>query len=236
MTVTEPSSEHSPTSMSTDREACVGLGLGLGCGCGCGETGWLRPQPAGGPETCFSARPCSGLPRASVSLGQSAAWAALAGHTGLAFRIAARPSAAPRATAPRSRRRPRLGSRRRQIAHGRRRKEDDANRAGEGEPDADNGTPVYLLAQEDRGQDRVHDDGDGAERRDDRLTAEAERGEVAHLAADHSSERQPEQRHRARLHAGGDLSVHAELLQRERTGDQCVASDCQAHADQEERA
>ena len=41
----------------------------------------LSRRPAGGPETSFSARPCSRLPRASASLGQSAAWAALAGHT-----------------------------------------------------------------------------------------------------------------------------------------------------------
>ena len=39
----------------------------------------LRPRPAGAPEASFSARLCSRLPRASDSLGQSAAWAALAG-------------------------------------------------------------------------------------------------------------------------------------------------------------
>jgi hypothetical protein len=46
------------------------------------ETSRLRPRPAGSPEATFSARSCSRLPRASASLGQSAAWAALAAHMG----------------------------------------------------------------------------------------------------------------------------------------------------------
>eukprot|EP00964_Phaeocystis_antarctica_P025385 scaffold14265_cov58-Phaeocystis_antarctica.AAC.4 len=53
----------------------------------CGNQGGLRPRPAGSPEAPFSARPCLRLPRASASLGQSAAWAALAGHIGLVFHI-----------------------------------------------------------------------------------------------------------------------------------------------------
>ena len=42
------------------------------------KLGWLRPRPAGSPEASVSARSCSRLPRASASLGQAAAWAALA--------------------------------------------------------------------------------------------------------------------------------------------------------------
>ena len=51
------------------------------------KTRRLRPRPAGSPEAPFSARSCLRLPRASASLGQSAAWAALAGHIGLVFNI-----------------------------------------------------------------------------------------------------------------------------------------------------
>ena len=50
---------------------------------------WLRPRPAGSPEASFSARSCSRLPQASASVGQSASWAALAGHTGLVFDLGA---------------------------------------------------------------------------------------------------------------------------------------------------
>eukprot|EP00964_Phaeocystis_antarctica_P083332 scaffold52427_cov59-Phaeocystis_antarctica.AAC.3 len=46
------------------------------------KTRQLRPQPAGSPEAPFNARSCLRLPRASARLGQSAAWAALAGHNG----------------------------------------------------------------------------------------------------------------------------------------------------------
>ena len=53
------------------------------------KTRRLRPRPAGSPEASFSARPCSRLPRTSASLGQSAAWAALAGHIGLVFHLGA---------------------------------------------------------------------------------------------------------------------------------------------------
>eukprot|EP00964_Phaeocystis_antarctica_P003239 scaffold1728_cov53-Phaeocystis_antarctica.AAC.5 len=42
------------------------------------KTRWLRPRPTGAPGASFSARLCSRLPRASASLGQSAACAALA--------------------------------------------------------------------------------------------------------------------------------------------------------------
>ena len=52
------------------------------------KTRRLRPRPAGSPEAPSSARSCLRLPRASASLGQSAAWAALAGHIGLVFHIA----------------------------------------------------------------------------------------------------------------------------------------------------
>ena len=51
------------------------------------KTRRLRPRPAGSPEAPPSARACLRLPRASASLGQSAAWAALAGHIGLVFHI-----------------------------------------------------------------------------------------------------------------------------------------------------
>eukprot|EP00964_Phaeocystis_antarctica_P031389 scaffold17765_cov71-Phaeocystis_antarctica.AAC.5 len=47
------------------------------------QTRRLSLRPAGAPEASFSARSCLGLPGASASLGESAAWAALAGHTGL---------------------------------------------------------------------------------------------------------------------------------------------------------
>ena len=50
---------------------------------------WLRLRPAGSPEAPLSAGPCLRLPGASGSLGQSAAWAALAGHIGLVFHIGA---------------------------------------------------------------------------------------------------------------------------------------------------
>eukprot|EP00964_Phaeocystis_antarctica_P038266 scaffold21900_cov67-Phaeocystis_antarctica.AAC.3 len=43
---------------------------------------WHRLWRAGSSEAAFSARSCRRLPRASPSLGQSAAWAALAGHLG----------------------------------------------------------------------------------------------------------------------------------------------------------
>ena len=51
------------------------------------RTSWLRPRPAGSPEPPYYARSCSRLPRASASLGQSAAWAALAGLSGLVLDI-----------------------------------------------------------------------------------------------------------------------------------------------------
>ena len=44
--------------------------------------------PAGAPEAACSAGPCLRLPQAPASLGQSAARAALAGHTGLGFDVA----------------------------------------------------------------------------------------------------------------------------------------------------
>ena len=55
------------------------------------KTRGLRPRPAGSPEAPFSARSCLRLPRASASLGQSAACAALAGHIGLVFHIESNP-------------------------------------------------------------------------------------------------------------------------------------------------
>ena len=55
------------------------------------KTRRLRPRPAGSPEAPFSARSCLRLPRASASLGQSAAWAALAGHIGHVFHIGVYP-------------------------------------------------------------------------------------------------------------------------------------------------
>ena len=45
----------------------------------------LSRRPAGAPEAALSARACLRLPRASVSLGQSAFCAALAGQIGLGF-------------------------------------------------------------------------------------------------------------------------------------------------------
>ena len=42
------------------------------------KASWLSLRPAGAPEAAFSARACRRLPQASASLGQSAAWAALA--------------------------------------------------------------------------------------------------------------------------------------------------------------
>eukprot|EP00964_Phaeocystis_antarctica_P037008 scaffold21143_cov48-Phaeocystis_antarctica.AAC.2 len=42
------------------------------------KTRRLRPRLTGSPEASLSARSCSRVPRASASLGQSAAWAALA--------------------------------------------------------------------------------------------------------------------------------------------------------------
>ena len=51
------------------------------------KTRRLRARPAGSLEAPFSARSCLRLPRASASLGQSAAWAALAGHIGLVFHL-----------------------------------------------------------------------------------------------------------------------------------------------------
>eukprot|EP00964_Phaeocystis_antarctica_P050717 scaffold29523_cov69-Phaeocystis_antarctica.AAC.6 len=44
------------------------------------EARGVRPRLAGSPEASDSARSCSRLPRASASLGQLAAWAALAGR------------------------------------------------------------------------------------------------------------------------------------------------------------
>ena len=52
------------------------------------ESSLRRPRPAGSSEAAFRVRSCLRLPQASVSLGQSAGWAALAGHTGLGFDIA----------------------------------------------------------------------------------------------------------------------------------------------------
>ena len=46
---------------------------------------WLRLRPAGSPEATISASSCLRLPGAPASLGQSAACAALAGHTGRVF-------------------------------------------------------------------------------------------------------------------------------------------------------
>ena len=46
------------------------------------KTRWLRPRLTGAPEASLSARSCLRLPRASASLGQPAARAALTGHTG----------------------------------------------------------------------------------------------------------------------------------------------------------
>ena len=51
------------------------------------KTRWLRPRPAGSPEASLCARARLRLPQAPASLGQSAAWAALAGPTGLVFHI-----------------------------------------------------------------------------------------------------------------------------------------------------
>eukprot|EP00964_Phaeocystis_antarctica_P037226 scaffold21268_cov60-Phaeocystis_antarctica.AAC.1 len=65
------------------------------------KTRRLRPRPAGSPEAPSSARSCLRLPRASASLGQSAAWAALAGHIGLVFHIGA--TIGPRGPRPRPR-------------------------------------------------------------------------------------------------------------------------------------
>eukprot|EP00964_Phaeocystis_antarctica_P134267 scaffold98531_cov69-Phaeocystis_antarctica.AAC.1 len=64
------------------------------------KTRGLRPRPAGSPEAPFSTRSCLRLPRTSASLGQSAAWAALAGHIGLVFHIAARSGARRRCWPP----------------------------------------------------------------------------------------------------------------------------------------
>ena len=44
-------------------------------------------RPAGSPEAAFTAGSCFRLPQASASLGQSASWAALVCHIGLAFII-----------------------------------------------------------------------------------------------------------------------------------------------------
>ena len=49
------------------------------------KAGRLSLWPAGSPKASLSARACLGLPRAPASLGQSAAWAALAGHIGACF-------------------------------------------------------------------------------------------------------------------------------------------------------
>eukprot|EP00964_Phaeocystis_antarctica_P116782 scaffold80691_cov51-Phaeocystis_antarctica.AAC.2 len=51
------------------------------------KTSWLSLRPAGSLEAALSARPCRRLPRALASLGQSAAWAALVGHSGRGFDI-----------------------------------------------------------------------------------------------------------------------------------------------------
>ena len=45
----------------------------------------LRLRPPGSPEASFSARACLRLPQSSASLGQSTAWAALAGHVQALF-------------------------------------------------------------------------------------------------------------------------------------------------------
>ena len=50
----------------------------------------LSLRPASAPEAAFSARACLRLPQAPARLGPSAARAALAGHTGLAFDAVAR--------------------------------------------------------------------------------------------------------------------------------------------------
>ena len=49
------------------------------------KTRWHSLRPDGSPEAPPSVRPWFRLPRTSASLGQSAARAALAGHTGLVF-------------------------------------------------------------------------------------------------------------------------------------------------------
>ena len=49
------------------------------------KTRLLSLRPAGSPEAPLSARPRLKWPGASTSFGQSAAWAELAGHTGLCF-------------------------------------------------------------------------------------------------------------------------------------------------------
>ena len=75
---------------------------------------WARPHlsgnarrislwPAGSPEASLSTRSRSRLPQASVSLGQSAAWAVLAGHIGtLVSHVAPHPTAPRTATMPRA--------------------------------------------------------------------------------------------------------------------------------------
>ena len=56
------------------------------------KTRWCRLRPAGSPEAALSARACRRLPRASASLGQSAAWAALAGQIGPGFYMGENPT------------------------------------------------------------------------------------------------------------------------------------------------
>ena len=52
------------------------------------KTRWLSPRPAGAPEASCSAGACLRLPQPAASLGQSAAWAALAslGGSGRPYR------------------------------------------------------------------------------------------------------------------------------------------------------
>ena len=54
-------------------------------------TTWLRPRPAGAPEASLSAGTCLRLPQASASLGHSATWAVLAGHTSPALDMTCHP-------------------------------------------------------------------------------------------------------------------------------------------------
>ena len=53
------------------------------------ETSGLSLRPAGSPQAPLSARSRLRLPHALASLGQSVAWAALAGHIGLVFDVGA---------------------------------------------------------------------------------------------------------------------------------------------------
>ena len=55
------------------------------------ETRWLSLRSAGALEAAFSARPCPRPPQSPASLGRSAVWMALAGHTGPGLDEAPRP-------------------------------------------------------------------------------------------------------------------------------------------------